>query len=63
MRQLRGLPVGTSEFMTHPGLFDAALGYSRYGRQRETELIGLGTPGARSAASALGIALCTFADL
>jgi predicted glycoside hydrolase/deacetylase ChbG (UPF0249 family) len=60
---LRALPPGVSEFMCHPGLFDAALGYSRYGRQRETELIGLGTPPARAAAAALGIQLCTFADL
>jgi chitin disaccharide deacetylase len=60
---LRGLPDGVSEFMTHPGLFDEALGYSRYGRQRETELIGLGTSTARAAAAALGVTLCTFAGL
>ncbi len=63
LAHLRALPPGVSEFMSHPGLFDAALGYSRYGRQRETELIGLGTPPARAAAAALGIRLCTFADL
>jgi len=60
---LRRLPAGVSEFMTHPGVFDDALGGSRYGRQRESELVGLGTAAARAAACALGITLCTFADL
>ena len=63
LRHLRELPDGVSEFMTHPGWFDEALAYSRYGRQRETEMIGLGTPAARAAAHALGIALCRFGDL
>jgi predicted glycoside hydrolase/deacetylase ChbG (UPF0249 family) len=60
---LRTLPDGVSEFMTHPGLFDEALSYSRYGRQREVELAGVGAPAARAAAVALAIRLCTFADL
>ena len=60
---LRALPPGVSEFMTHPGWFDADLAGSRYGRQRETEMIGLGTPRARAAAAALGITLCTFAEI
>jgi len=63
LRHLRSLPSGVSEFMTHPGRYDDALGYSRYGRQRETELVGLGTAAARSAAAALGIALCHFGHL
>ncbi len=63
LANLKALPDGVSEFMTHPGWFDADLAYSRYGRQRETEMIGLGTPVARAAAAALGITLCTFADL
>jgi predicted glycoside hydrolase/deacetylase ChbG (UPF0249 family) len=63
LRHLATLPGGTSEFMTHPGLFDEALGYSRYGRQRETEMAGLGGPPARAAAAALGIVLCHFGDL
>jgi chitin disaccharide deacetylase len=61
--RLRALPVGVSEFMTHPGWFDQDLAYSRYARQRETELIGLGTPAARAAAAALGVTLCSFAAL
>jgi len=60
---LRALPSGVSEFMTHPGRYDEALGYSRYGRQREAELIGLGTASARAAVAGLGIALCHFGDL
>jgi predicted glycoside hydrolase/deacetylase ChbG (UPF0249 family) len=63
LRHLRDLPPGTSEFMTHPGYVDDALSYSRYGRQRETELIGLGSPATRAAAFALGIHLITFRDL
>lgn len=63
LRRLRELPPGISEFMAHPGVFDDALAYSRYGRQREIEMVGLGTPAARAAAGALGIRLATFADL
>lgn len=60
---LRTLPSGVSEFMGHPGWCDDALSYSRYGRQRETEMIGLGTSAARAAAASLGIALCHFGEL
>jgi len=63
LAMLRALPDGVSEFMTHPGWFDADLAYSRYGRQRETEMIGLGTSAARASAAALGITLCSFAAL
>jgi len=63
LRQLRALPPGVSEFMTHPGWFDEDLGYSRYGRQREIEMIGLGAPAARAAVCALGIVLCHFGQL
>jgi predicted glycoside hydrolase/deacetylase ChbG (UPF0249 family) len=60
---LRDLPPGTSEFMAHPGYFDDTLSYSRYGRQRETELIGIGSSTTRVAALSLGIRLVTFRDL
>src|SRR5215469_14808131 len=63
LANLLALPEGVSEFMTHPGWFDADLAYSRYGRQRETEMVGLGTPAARAAVAALGITLCSFAEL
>lgn len=59
---LKRLPPGVSEFMTHPGYCDDELSYSRYGRQRETELVGLGAS-ARAAAAALGIVLCDFRRL
>lgn len=59
---LKRLPPGISEFMTHPGYCDDELSYSRYSRQRETELVGLGAS-ARAAAAALGIALCDFRRL
>ena len=63
LAHLRALPPGVSEFMTHPGVFDDALGFSRYARQRETELVGLGTPAARAAAASLGISLCHFGEV
>jgi predicted glycoside hydrolase/deacetylase ChbG (UPF0249 family) len=63
LAQLRALPGGVSEFMAHPGWCDGALSYSRYGRQRETEMIGLGTAAARAAAAGLGITLCHFGEL
>jgi predicted glycoside hydrolase/deacetylase ChbG (UPF0249 family) len=63
LAHLRELPSGVSEFMTHPGWLDDALSYSRYGRQRETEMVGLGTPAVRAAAASLGIQLCHFGDL
>lgn len=61
--ELRALRPGVTEFMAHPARFDAGLASSRYGRQRETELVGLGTPAARAAAAALGVRLCHFGDL
>jgi predicted glycoside hydrolase/deacetylase ChbG (UPF0249 family) len=60
---LRGLPDGSSEFMSHPGYCDEELSYSRYGRQRETEMVGLGSSAARAAAMALGIVLCDFREI
>ena len=63
LAHLRALPPGTSEWMTHPGWCDAELSYSRYGRQREIELAGLGSPAARGAVHALGITLCDFRAL
>lgn len=63
LAHLRALPPGVSEFMCHPGRFDDGLGYSRYGRQREVEMIGLGAPAARAASAALGIQLRHFGHL
>jgi len=63
LAHLRALPPGVSEFMCHPGRFDDDLGYSRYGRQREVEMVGLGAPVARAASAALGIQLRHFGHL
>src|SRR5436853_388213 len=63
LAHLCALPPGLSEFMAHPGRFDDDLAYSRYARQREAELIGLGTPQARGAVGALGIRLSHFGNL
>ncbi|MBI2528178.1 MAG: ChbG/HpnK family deacetylase [Candidatus Rokubacteria bacterium] len=63
LEQLRALPEGVSEFMTHPGYFDEELAYSRYGRQREAELEGLTDPAARELIAREGIRLATFANL
>jgi len=57
---LEALPAGLSEFMTHPGYFDDDLAYSRYGRQRETELAGLTAPEAKRAVERRGIRLVHF---
>jgi predicted glycoside hydrolase/deacetylase ChbG (UPF0249 family) len=63
LAMLRALPGGVSEFMCHPGWFDADLGYSRYGRQREIEMAGLGGALARASVGALGIRLQHFGAL
>jgi predicted glycoside hydrolase/deacetylase ChbG (UPF0249 family) len=57
---LDALPAGLSEFMTHPGYFDDDLAYSRYGRQRETELAGLTAAEAKQAVERHGIRLVHF---
>ena len=63
LEHLAGLPTGLSEFMTHPGYFDEELAYSRYGRQRETELAGLTDPRARKLVAREGIRLAHFGAL
>jgi len=60
---LAGLPIGLTELMCHPGHFDDALAYSRYGKQRETELTALCDPEARATVERLGIRLCHFGAL
>jgi predicted glycoside hydrolase/deacetylase ChbG (UPF0249 family) len=63
LEHLRTLPAGVSEFMTHPGYFDDDLAYSRYGKQRETEVVGLTDPGARALVAREGIQLAHFGNL
>jgi predicted glycoside hydrolase/deacetylase ChbG (UPF0249 family) len=60
---LRELPGGVTEFMTHPGYYDDELSYSRYGRQRETEMTGLTDPQARALIEREGIRLIHFGNL
>ena len=60
---LIALPPGVSEFMTHPGYFDDELAYSRYGKQRETEVAGLTAPEARALLAREGIHLAHFGNL
>jgi chitin disaccharide deacetylase len=61
--QLATLPLGVTELMCHPGVFDEDLAYSRYGRQRETELAALCDPEARATIERLDIRLCHFGAL
>jgi chitin disaccharide deacetylase len=63
LAHLRALPGGVTEFMTHPGYYDDDLAYSRYGRQRETEITGLTDPAARALIEREGIRLIHFGDL
>jgi predicted glycoside hydrolase/deacetylase ChbG (UPF0249 family) len=60
---LATLPLGLTELMCHPGIFDDDLAYSRYGRQRETELAALCDPEARATIERLDIRLCHFGAL
>jgi len=62
LEHLASLPGGVTEFMTHPGYFDDDLAYSRYGKQRETELAGLTDPRARKAVAQEGIRLAHFGN-
>jgi predicted glycoside hydrolase/deacetylase ChbG (UPF0249 family) len=60
---LAGLLVGITELMCHPGYYDDTLAYSRYGRQRETELTALCDAEARATVERLDIRLCHFGTL
>jgi len=62
LEHLASLPGGVTEFMTHPGHFDDDLAYSRYGKQRETELAGLTDPRAREAVAQEAIRLAHFGN-
>ncbi len=61
---LAGLPQGSSELMTHPGLLDDQLRTaSKYNVQREDELAVLTNSRVIQYLDQLDIKLCTFADL
>ena len=61
--QLATLPLGVTELMCHPGIFDETLAYSRYGRQRDVELAALCDAEARATVERLDIQLCDFGAL
>ena len=61
--QLATLPLGVTELMCHPGVFDEDLADSRYGRQREVELAALCDLEARATVERLDIRLCHFGAL
>lgn len=58
---LRALPPGLSELMCHPGYFDEAIAYSRYGRQRDVEREALCAPEVAATVQETGVQLVTYA--
>ena len=63
LSHLSTLAPGVTEFMAHPGYYDDELAYSRYGKQRETELTGLTDPRAREMIERQGIRLAHFGTI
>jgi predicted glycoside hydrolase/deacetylase ChbG (UPF0249 family) len=55
------LQPGVTELMCHPGYFDDAIAYSRYGRQRDVERAALCAPEVAMALQGNGIQLVTYA--
>jgi predicted glycoside hydrolase/deacetylase ChbG (UPF0249 family) len=58
---LRTLPPGLSELMCHPGYFNDAIAYSRYGRQRDVEREALCAPEVTATVQETGVQLVTYA--
>lgn len=58
---LRTLPPGPTELMCHPGYFDDAIAYSRYGRQRDAEREALCAPEVAATVRDTGVQLGTYA--
>jgi chitin disaccharide deacetylase len=58
---IQTLPVGVTELMCHPGYFDDAIAYSRYGQQRDVERQALCAPEVAAALREQGIRLVTYA--
>ena len=55
------LQPGVTELMCHPGYFDDAIAYSRYGRQRDVERQALCTPEVAATLQERGMQLVTYA--
>jgi predicted glycoside hydrolase/deacetylase ChbG (UPF0249 family) len=62
LEQFASLPAGVTEAMTHPGHYDEALAYSRYGKQRDVEVVGLTDPRSRAMIEREGIRLAHFGN-
>jgi predicted glycoside hydrolase/deacetylase ChbG (UPF0249 family) len=60
---IRALQPGVTELMCHPGYFDAAIAYSRYGRQRDVERQALCDPLVLATVRERGAELVTYAAL
>ena len=60
---IQGLRPGVTELMCHPGYFDDAIAYSRYGRQRDVERQALCAPEVAAALREQGVQLVTYAAL
>lgn len=58
---IRELQPGLTELMCHPGYFDAAIAYSRYGRQRDIEREALCHPTVAATVRARHVELVTYA--
>ena len=57
----RALRPGVTELMCHPGYFDDAIAYSRYGRQRDVERQALCAPEVAATLRANAVELVTYA--
>lgn len=60
---MQTLPPGLTELMCHPGYFDDAIAYSRYGRQRDVERQTFCSPRVIAKLRQQGIQLVTYATL
>jgi predicted glycoside hydrolase/deacetylase ChbG (UPF0249 family) len=58
---IRTLPPGVTELMCHPGYFDDAIAYSRYGPQRDVERQALCAPEVAARLREHGVQLVTYA--
>lgn len=58
---IQALPPGVTELMCHPGYFDGAIAYSRYGRQRDVERQALCAPEVAARIREEEIRLVTYA--
>jgi predicted glycoside hydrolase/deacetylase ChbG (UPF0249 family) len=57
---IQTLPPGVTELMCHPGYFDDAIAYSRYGQQRDVERQALCAPEVAARLREQGVELVTY---